>query len=693
MEMYFKLSLNNMKKSFKDYAIYFMTLIFGVCVFYTFNSIEAQGAMLKLSESKNTMVQNLVNMMGPISVFVSLILAYLIVYANNFLIRRRKKEFGLYQTLGMGKWKIAQILFFETLIVGVLSLGIGLMIGIFASQGVSVIIAHIFEADLSHYTFVFSKNACYKTGLYFTLIYLLAMLFNIVTVSRYKLVDLLTAGKKNETLKVRNPYVTMILFILSLGLIGYAYYLLKVGDALLMADGYRSFITMLVCGAVGTYLLFASLAGFLLRVVQMNKKLYLKNLNMFVLRQFNSRINSTTVSLTMISLMLLLTIGIMSAALSMVSVFNRDLTSNNLTDISFVYYDKPLMPQDEKHSILQGLEQDGFPYEKYFSSYINYDLYNVEKDTTTLTYLIGKENINEIKAQYGSAVNFADDYLPTMLESEYNQLMALYGNETEQVDLQPNEYMVVANFPTMVQYIDQALAKGNTLDYSSGALVPKYDKCIDMPLSNTNTDSELGTVIIDDSVFNENFKQYANFLCSNYRIENQTTEQAESQFMSVLDTYYKDHEHTPYEYTFSKLQMEASSVGITAIAVFVGLYLGIIFSITSAAILAIGQLSQASDNKMRYSILRKIGVDERMINLSVFLQIAMYFMFPLVVAMIHSVVGLSEVNKLITLFGNMNIAKNIFFTAIFIILIYGSYFLATYLGSKGIIKEKDRNQE
>lgn len=682
-----------MKKSFKDYAIYFMTLIFGVCVFYIFNSIGAQSAMLKLSTSKNMMVQNLVRMMGPISIFVSIILAYLIVYANSFLIRRRKKEFGLYQTLGMGKWKIAQILFLETLIVGVLSLGIGLTIGIFASQGVSVVIAHIFQADLSDYTFVFSQEACYKTGLYFTLIYLFAMLFNMITVSHYKLVDLLTAGKKNETLKVRNPYVTIGLFIMSIAMIGYAYYLLKVKDALLMQNGYTDFSIMLISGAVGTYLLFASLAGFLLKVVQMNKKLYLKNLNMFVLRQFNSRINSTTVSLTMISLMLLLTIGIMSSALAMVNVFNRDLRSNNLIDISLTYFDEKPLEMNKAHNILDGFKQDGFPYEKYFKEYLNYNVYNVEQDTARLTHLIGEESIAEMKAMYGDAVNFDEDYLPIMLESEYNELMLLEGEANQQVDLKPDEYILVANFPTMVKYMDSALAKGQTLDCGTGELVPKYTACIDIPLSNSNTDSEMGTIIVDDSVYNGDFKQYANFLCANYNAVNQTNEQVEDELMADLDTYYGKAEHQPYEYVFSKLTMEASSVGITAIVVFVGLYLGIVFSITSAAILAISQLSQASDNKMRYSILRKIGVDEGMINFSVLLQIAMYFMFPLAVAIIHSVVGLSEVNKLITLFGNMNIAKNIFLTALFIILIYGTYFLATYAGSKSIIKEQDKFQD
>lgn len=679
-----------MKKSFKDYAIYFMTLIFGVCVFYTFNSIGAQGAMVKLSTSKNTMIQNLVTMMGPISIFVSVILAYLIVYANNFLIRRRKKEFGLYQTLGMGRWKIAQVLFFETLIVGVFSLGAGLIIGIFASQGMSIIIAYMFQADLKDYTFVFSPDACYKTTLYFVLIYLLAMVFNFITVSRYKLIHLLTASKKNEVLKVKNSYVTMVLFVLAVMMIGYAYYLLKVKDALLNMDGYKTFAIMLISGALGTYLLFASLAGFLLRIVQMNKRVYLKNLNMFVLRQFNSRINSTTMSLTMISLMLLLTIGIMSSALAMINAFNRDLSSNNLTDISFAYFNEKLTQQEKAHNILQGFEETGFPYTQYFSGYQDYNVYQVERKTATLTALISEASINKLKDEYGETINFFDDnYLMTMKESDYNKLLVLYGKDNQQVDLQPDEYVVVANFPALVKYINQGLETGRTLDYGTGMLHPKYTKCIDMPLSNTNTDTELGTVIIDDEVFNEEFKQYANFLCANYKVENQTVEQVDDRLMEQIGDFYKDNRNKPYEYVYSKLEMEASSVGVTAIAVFVGLYLGIIFSITSAAILAISQLSQASDNKMRYSILRKIGVDEGMINFSMLLQIGMYFMFPLVVAIIHSVVGLSEVNKLLALFGQMHIGKNIFFTAVFLVMIYGTYFIATYLGSKNIIKEQD----
>ena len=681
-----------MQKSFKDYAIYFLTLIFGVCIFYTFNSIGSQSAMFKLSTAKNEMIQNLVLLMQPISVIVSIILAYLIVYANNFLIRRRKKEFGLYQTLGMGKWHIAQILSFETLIVGILSLCIGLLIGVMVSQGVSVIIAYMFQADLKDYTFTFSDTACIKTCIYFAIIYLLALVFNMVTISRYKLIDLLTAGQKNETLKVRNPYITLLLFILAIGLIGTAYYLL-IGAGALRGGDLKVASAMLITGALGTYFLFASLSGFLLRVIQMNKKLYLKDLNMFVLRQFNSRINTTTISITVISLMLLLTIGIMSSALSIIGTFNKDLSSNNLTDFSAIAYveDEEDRAKEHPYSIFKRFDQDGFGYEELFEDWVEYNVYHVARKEATLTQLMGQEAVNKVLAQYEGAVNFDEDYMPTILESDYNRLLDLYGKPEQKIDLKPNEYAVVCNFNGLLEYVNEGLTAGHTLDYGTGQLVPKYDTAIDMPLSNTNTDSELGTVIIDDSIFDESFKQESAFICANYQKNGQTVEQAEDHVRAALDEFYNEKD-TPYDHIFTKLQMEASSVGLSAMMAFIGLYLGMIFSITSAAILAIRQLSEASDNKVRYNVLRKIGVDEKMINFSLLLQIGLYFMFPLAVAIIHSIVGLSEVNKMIVLFGHINIAKNIFFTALFIILIYGMYFVATYLGSKNIIKEPERRK-
>ncbi len=99
----FKLSLKNMKKSIKDYAIYFLTLVLGVAIFYMFNSLDSQEAMLEVSKSTHELIKLMISMLGIVSVFVAIVLGLLIVYANNFLINRRKKEFGIYMTLRNGK--------------------------------------------------------------------------------------------------------------------------------------------------------------------------------------------------------------------------------------------------------------------------------------------------------------------------------------------------------------------------------------------------------------------------------------------------------------------------------------------------------------------------------------------------------------------------------------------------------------
>ena len=189
--MLFKLSFNNMKKSIKDYSIYFLTLVLGVSIFYMFNSLDSQQAMLQVSQSQREIIKLMITTLGFVSVFVAVVLGLLIVYANNFLINRRKKEFGIYMTLGMGRKQISKIILMETIFVGVISLAVGLIIGIFASQFMSILVAKMFEADMSEFQFVFSKDACVKTCIYFAVMYLAVIIFNTIAVSRYKLINLL----------------------------------------------------------------------------------------------------------------------------------------------------------------------------------------------------------------------------------------------------------------------------------------------------------------------------------------------------------------------------------------------------------------------------------------------------------------------------------------------------------------------
>lgn len=295
--MLFKLSVKNIRKSLKDYAIYFMTLILGVAIFYIFNSLDSQQAMTDLSSSTKEIIRLMITMLGGVSVFVSCILAFLIVYANNFLIRRRKKEFGVYMTLGMGKGQISRILVGETFLIGLLSLAVGLFIGVLGAQFMSVLVVKMFEVDMESYVFVFSKTAFFKTILYFGIMYLAVLVFNTVSISKCSLIDLLSAGKKTEQIKMKKPAVCILLFLASAALLGVLYYLVAVTPDKLDTGSYGIIILL---GCLATFLIFWSLSGFLLHMVKRNKKYYLKDLNAFVLRQINSKVNTTVFALSLI---------------------------------------------------------------------------------------------------------------------------------------------------------------------------------------------------------------------------------------------------------------------------------------------------------------------------------------------------------------------------------------------------------
>ena len=206
--MLFKLSISNIRRSLRDYAIYFFTLMIGVSVFYVFNAISGQAAMMKLDESSYEIIDLLSTVLSGISIFVAGVLGLLIVYASRFLMKRRKREFALYMTLGMGKGSISRLLLIETGIIGLGSLAAGLLVGIGLSQLMSALVANLFEADMTAYKFTVSVKAITKTILYFGVMYFVVMIFNSIVVTKMKLIDLMQSGKRSEQIKLKNPMLS-----------------------------------------------------------------------------------------------------------------------------------------------------------------------------------------------------------------------------------------------------------------------------------------------------------------------------------------------------------------------------------------------------------------------------------------------------------------------------------------------------
>ena len=694
--MLFKLSLKNIKKSFKDYAIYFMTLILGVTIFYMFNSIESQEAMMQVNQSQKMIIELMTQLIGFVSGFVAIILAFLIIYANNFLIKRRKKEFGIYMTLGMGKRQISKILLFETILIGIISLGVGLVIGIFGSQLMSILVSKLFEVDMTEYQFVFSKDAFVKTCIYFALMYLAVMIFNTISVSRYKLIDLINAAKKNEKIIIKNSIICIIVFLVSCTILGYAYYIVSAKAYTLTT--FEKIWPILVMGTVATLLLFWSLSGLMIKLVQIRKKTYLKDTNMFVLRQINNKINTTVVSMTIICLMLFITITILSTALSIKNTMTRELVEMTPVDINLyktaslperyvnrygeeIVYTKEQI-EDSQESVQYTLENAGLDM-NLLKDVVEISTYT-SPNLTWETYL--KDVFDEVKAQFPGLAYGTPELI--VKESEYNKVAKLYG--LEEFHLNDNEYVMLCDFDNMVNIRNKELQIDGIITLCGKEYTPKYKECksgyIMMSTSHTNT----GIILVPDSCPLTKDMQEQQILIANY---NATTDEQKQEIENLfasddsiliqnLDKNGIDLEGA------TRISIYDGSVGIATIIVFLAIYLGIIFLISSSAILALKQLTESSDNKLRYSILRKIGADDRMINHSLFLQIGIFFAFPIVIAIIHSIFGIQfALSTMSGIADAADLLPSIIATVVIIGFIYGIYFLATYFESKNIIKE------
>ena len=686
--MLFKLSLKNIRKSFKDYAIYFFTLILGVAIFYVFNAIDSQTVLLNVTSSTREIIDLMVNMLSAVSVFVSFILGFLIIYASRFLMKRRNKEFGIYLTLGMSKGKISKILLLETLIIGIISLVIGLVVGVGASQLMSVLVANSFEADLTEFTFVFSNSAMIKTIIYFGIMYLLVMIFNVINVGRCKLIDLIYANKKNEEVKMKNPVVCTIVFIISVCALGYAYYLVTAGVDTL--TGANDIFIPIILGCVSTFFIFWSLSGLILKIVMSFKSFYYKGLNSFVLRQISSKVNTMVFSMTVICLMLFVTICVFSSSLSiknsmtanLVELAPVDVELSKTRNISEEYaYEtgySEVLRQDSFRSIEESLNLVDFDVNHYFKDITT--VYTYVSDDFTFEDTLGSA-ASTIKSEYPIFTYHAPEEI--MKLSDYNKVARLYGN-TEYA-LNSNEYMIIADFESTMEMRNEALKTNPSINVFGVTLMPKYDECQDGFVRISNSHINTGIIVVPDSIVDESYLE-REILLANYKADSEEGKQAIEDTLMAIENHPNSGNITMNAST--KISIYEASVGLGAMVTFIGLYLGIIFLISSAAILALKELSESTDNKERYQMLRKIGTDEGMINRALFKQIAIFFSVPLILAIIHSIFGIEFCKYILMTFGEEEMTKSITMTAIFLIIIYGGYFLITYYCSKNIIKDK-----
>ena len=612
--MFFKLARKNVTRSLKDYSVYFLTLTLGVSLFYVFNSLEGQWAMPMLAKSAHYMVESILIFMNIFSAFVSVVLACLVLYANTFLMKRRKRELGTYFLLGLPAGRVSLLLVLETLLIGLMALAAGLVLGVLLAQGLGLLTIAMFSAYPAgeQFALVLSVKAIGKTVLYFGVIFLVVMILTGVSVSRAKLIDLMQGARKNEEMKERPLWTSVLTFLAGVALLVVAYAMLLIRGMLYIDP---LFFLMLALGTLGTLLFFRSLSGFLLRVVKGHKKLYYRGLNMFVLRQFNSRIHTTYLSMTVICLLLLLAIGVTACCVGLNDTIEQNTSSAAPYDVTIQNYSGDTTVAD----LPARLAESGFD-----------------------PALLGEQHDFLFYYNDPAVTGIpADDAYAVVLLSDYNALMALQGG--------------------------QALAGDGLPLVTDQAIVTGY--------------SGMNRYLVAPDSWAEALQVRRQVFCANYRGDKQTAEDALAAAYS--SPAFSDGLTLSLD---TRIGIYTENMGSKILVLFMGLYLGMVFLLTAAAVLALQQLSQAADNVPRYQILSRLGVPERMRDRSVLTQVALSFFLPLALAVVHSIVGMTAANAVISVVGRVDSVRSSLVTAGFLVLIYGAYFLATCFGARRIVK-------
>lgn len=696
--MYAKIALGNVRKSFRDFSVFFLTLAFGVCVFYAFGSITDQAAVIDMAEDQRRMVQALSDILTGLSVFVVVILGFLVVYANRFLIRRRKREFGIYLTLGMDTRHVSWIVVMETLVVGVVALAVGLLLGIGLSQVMMYVTAGLFEATIQGFVFAFSPSACLSTMACFAGIFLVTIVFTVTTVSRYKLIDLINADKVSEKVRLRSLPLSVVLFLVSLVLIGVAYKtLLEHG---MMEEGpYFAIATGLV--TAGTLLFFFSISGFALRALQASPRAYLSGLNMFVMRQLNSRINTAWLSISLVCAMLFLAICGVCTGFSVATGMNEALVAGTRYDMSLVSYPTGMLGERDAqgpaaadgYDAIARLRADIPEFDELFRDAVQVNTYDLDANGEPLVDV----TVEDLAAGTDYASNATMDQmlqgssatnLVLVPVSQYNALCAMIGEPG--LDLGEdgcafwNDMSSLNEFwGAVAEQNPEIVVQGRTLSFAGNAVVST-------PFSDSGASGTIsGAIIVPDDVIPEGLGP--NTTVVNLMYDGDRAEMNEAA-TSAIDEAYGDImgqgetiEAWPVWNPINAQGLLDQSSGTTVVVTYLAIYIGVILLVSCATVLALQQLSEAADNVGRYRVLAELGAERRMINRALLAQIGVYFLFPLVVAVAHAAVALSVVNDIVALLTGFQIGTALVGTVAFVVALYGGYFLVTYLTSRSLI--------
>ena len=716
-----KLAWGNVRRAGRDYLVYLITLALGITVFYAFNTISEQATSAGIGKELGDTIAGIVS---GLTIFLAAVMGFLMVYANNFIMKRRKQQFGLYQVLGMGRGQVALIMTLETAIVSLGALAIGLACGIGLSQLMTFFTASLFRTQIANFHFFVSADAALFTVECLAAIFFVTLVFNLRVVAKAKVIDLMGARRSNETVAVRNPWVSAALFVMGCVLVGVAYARLVHDGLPVMMDSQEEMSHFYITTGlvvVGTILLFFGLSGFLLKALQAARGLWWRGLNMFTLRQLAAKVNTVSMSMAVISMILFLAFTSVTTGMSIANVMNEGVERGTPADYTtLVAYHSPTAIRElQKPELTEGLASTTRPVDvldaatqaqhangstvnlaAIAGTSVQVDVYDAAPATGEQPLVSTAEFARATGKTLPQAANTGDDRdsaMGIMSESTYNHYLAFRGKEG--VSLGADGYLVTSDLgASVVDIYNAALAAGHEVTLGGHTLRPART-AVDEGAStfvNMATGNNTGTLVVPDEVLASlNLPIQYSYLLLDYPAGSDASAIDKkfgnaANYGTVTDAAGQD--VGSFLLSSTRISIYESTDSTNGLISYLSIYIGFVLVVACGAILTIQQLSGVADAIPSYRLLAELGTDAASLRRSLLAQQAVFFAFPLVVALAHSAVALHVIIDVVETLGALTIGGTVGLTCAIFVAAYGGYFLLTYAMGAGMVRESVRSR-
>ena len=619
-----KLAASNIKKNGKAYIPYILSCVMTVAMFYIVKSLSYNPG-LKNMVGSNTMM----TMMSMCSVMIALFAIIFLFYTNSFLVKRRKKEFGVFNILGMEKSHIAKTMAWENFYVTLISIAGGLVIGIALDKAMFLLIAQVLNEEISLGFFI-SDKAIISTVVMFCIIFLLILLNSIRQIKTANPIELLTAGNAGE----REPKTKWVLTILGLLSLGTGYYIALAIKNPLTALVYFFFAVILVI--IGTYMLFTAGSIALLKILRKNKKYYYKTKHFTSISGMIYRMKQNAVGLANICI-LSTAVLVMVSSTSSLMLGMQDVIATRYPDDFIVYsnetseerayesFDAIRELQEEQN--LNVTSEREYRY-LVFPAFINGDTFEVTRD-----------------ANFSSLGNLNNLIFVSL--SDYNRVMGTDKTLAEDEILVYSDRLQF-DYPTLKIFDREYSVKEKIDEFIGNGLIVAVAANTQFIVLPDGTDIEELYALQKEAL-----SDGASEIQYYYGFNSDADEETQRAFYRTLLEDYVGH---GYEGTIeSKADSRSEFVGLYGGFFFIGIFLGILFIMATVLIIYYKQISEGYDDKQRYEIMQKVGMTHQEIKNSIHSQVLTVFFLPLIVAGIHIAVAFPIINKLLALLNLLNV--------------------------------------